>query len=190
LTSDQGDYGIMEMNSKEVDMLIFGLGWTSTFLVPILNKAKINFAGTTTTGRDGSYKFNFDFNPARETSEDHLEQYRVLPTAKTLLITFPIRGKEAMKFFLKSYKETHEKNEDYQVILLGSSGIWTIEGQEQWVTRHSKYDVKNGRAEAEDWLLEQGGCALNLSGLWGGERMVKHWIDRVAATKEQLKSKT
>jgi len=30
---------------------------------------------------------------------------------------------------------------------------------------------------------------LNLSGLWGGERHPRHWIDRVAATKEQLKSK-
>lgn len=31
---------------------------------------------------------------------------------------------------------------------------------------------------------------LNLSGLWGDERQAKHWIDRVAATKEQLSSKT
>lgn len=31
---------------------------------------------------------------------------------------------------------------------------------------------------------------LNLSGLWGGQRMVKHWVDRVASTKDQLKTKT
>ena len=31
---------------------------------------------------------------------------------------------------------------------------------------------------------------LNLSGLWGGERQPKKWIDRVAATKEQLREKT
>ena len=30
---------------------------------------------------------------------------------------------------------------------------------------------------------------LNLSGLWGGERLPKRWIDRVAATKEQLEGK-
>lgn len=180
------------MNSKEVDILIFGLGWTSTFLVPLLKRQTIEFAGTTTTGRDGSYKFKFDYDPAREIQSsdgDSLEQYRVLPTAKTLLITFPIRGKEAMKYFMKSYQDTHEKKREYQVIILGSSGIWSIEGQEQWVTRHSKYDVTNARAEAEDWVIEQGGCALDLSGLWGGERQVRHWIDGVAGTKELLKSK-
>jgi hypothetical protein len=42
---------------------------------------------------------------------------------------------------------------------------------------------------AEDELLELGGCVLNLSGLWGGERNVRHWVDRVASTKEMLKSK-
>ena len=30
---------------------------------------------------------------------------------------------------------------------------------------------------------------LNLSGLWGGSRDPRHWIDRVASTKEQLKAK-
>ena len=30
---------------------------------------------------------------------------------------------------------------------------------------------------------------LNLSGLWGGARQPKNWIDRVASTKEQLKEK-
>ncbi|KUJ07630.1 uncharacterized protein LY89DRAFT_677839 [Mollisia scopiformis] len=186
-----GDYGITNMNSKEVSMLIFGLGWTSTFLVPLLQKAKIEHAGTTTTGRDGSYKFKFNYDPAREglpTDNDDLEQYRVLPTAEALLITFPIRGKAAMEYFMKCYRETHER-ERYRVILLGSTGIWSIEGQDKWVTRHSKYDVKDGRAEAEDWLMGKGGCALDLSGLWGGERQVWHWVDRVAASKEQLKSK-
>jgi hypothetical protein len=42
---------------------------------------------------------------------------------------------------------------------------------------------------AEDQLLELGGCVLNLAGLWGGERNVRHWVDRVASTKEMLKSK-
>ena len=42
---------------------------------------------------------------------------------------------------------------------------------------------------AEDALLEIGGCVLNLSGLWGGQRMVKHWVDRVAASKEMLSGK-
>ncbi len=91
---------------------------------------------------------------------------------------------------MNSYQKTHDKeNEPYQWIQLGSTGIWSIDGQETWVTRHSKYDVKDLRAMAEDELLELGGCVLNLSGLWGGERNVRHWVDRVASTKEMLKSK-
>lgn len=97
-----------------------------------------------------------------------------------------------MKFFMDAYKKTHERKNEagYQVILLGSTGIWTIEGQDCWVTRHSRYDTQDGRAEAEDWVIEkENGCALDLSGLWGGERNVRHWIDRVAGTKEVLGSK-
>jgi hypothetical protein len=30
---------------------------------------------------------------------------------------------------------------------------------------------------------------LDLAGLWGGQRQTKHWLDRVAATKEQLEGK-
>lgn len=53
-----------------------------------------------------------------------------------------------------------------------------------------QYDTSNARAEAEDELISMGGSVLNLSGLWGGARHPKNWIDRVATTKEQLASKT
>jgi hypothetical protein len=52
-----------------------------------------------------------------------------------------------------------------------------------------KYDTFNARAIAEDELITLGGTVLNLSGLWGGERQPKHWLDRVADTKEKLASK-
>jgi hypothetical protein len=53
----------------------------------------------------------------------------------------------------------------------------------------AKYDASNARAIAEDELISLGGCVLNLSGLWGGDRQPIHWIDRVADTKEKLASK-
>jgi hypothetical protein len=63
----------------------------------------------------------------------------------------------------------------------------------QWdvwsTTNNTKYDTSNTRAIAEDELIALGGCVLNLSGLWGGARQVKHWLDRVADTKEKLASK-
>ena len=35
---------------KEVDVLILGAGWTSTFLIPLLEEEKLSYAATT---RDG-----------------------------------------------------------------------------------------------------------------------------------------
>lgn len=57
------------------------------------------------------------------------------------------------------------------------------------MNRHSGYDKANARAVAEDELLGLGGCVLNLSGLWGGERHPRNWIGRVAGTKEMLRGK-
>lgn len=107
-----------------------------------------------------------------------------------MLITFPITSKAGTRHLCSSYRRTHDHgNKPYQWIQLGSTGIFSVEGQDLWVTRHSKYDTKNARAIAEDELLRLGGCVLNLAGLWGGERLVKHWVDRVASSKEMLRGK-
>jgi hypothetical protein len=176
----------------DVDILILGAGWTSTFLIPLLKKADISYAATTTTSRDGTYKFKFEYDDSSEVSlEDNPEQYAALPTAKTILITFPLKGKNQSTHLVTSYIKNHNSEKSsYQFIQLGSSGIFTIENQSLWVTRHSNYSKSNPRAIAEDELLGLGGSVLNLSGLWGGERQPKNWIDRVAATKDQLKDKT
>jgi hypothetical protein len=88
---------------------------------------------------------------------------------------------------LTSYIQTHDPDNTYSFIQLG---IFSVPNQGLWVTRHSKYDQSNARAIAEDELRELGGCVLNLSGLWGGSRQPKNWLDRVASTKQQLKEKT
>lgn len=122
-----------EAKPSEVDILILGAGWTSTFLIPLLQEQKIKYAATTTNGRDGTYKFKF------EVDEGHkdLEQYAALPAAKTLLITFPLKGDHQSSHLVNSYTKAH-KHFDVNVIQLGSSGIFTIPGQEVWVTRKSK----------------------------------------------------
>jgi hypothetical protein len=176
----------------KVDMLILGAGWTSTFLIPLLKKDGITYAATTTTGRDGTYKFKFEYNGNNEIgNDDGLEQYKALPDAKTILVTFPLRGKYQSPYLSTSYTQTHNsETTQYQFIQLGSTGIFSIPNQELWVTRHSSYDKSNPRAIAEDELIGLGGCVLDLAGLWGGERQPKNWIDRVAASKEQLEGKT
>lgn len=130
---------------------------------------------------------------------------KALPTAKTVLVTFPLRGEGKSKALVAEYIGSRDELQGkvfggVQFIQLGSSGIFTPgeptlnqktakTAEECWITRNSPYDRTNARAIAEDELLGLGGCVLNLSGLWGGERMVKHWIDRVANTKEQLAGK-
>ncbi|KAH8591592.1 hypothetical protein B0O99DRAFT_631830 [Bisporella sp. PMI_857] len=172
--------------SDTVDLLILGAGWTSTFLVPILKEKQVSYAATTTTGRDGTYKFKFD-------QRDNLDQYAILPFARTVLITFPLVGTGQSDHLRKSYLRTHEEhntNNSPLFIQLGSTGIFQIPHQELWVTRHSKYDTSDKRAVAEDELLASGGCVLNLSGLWGGTRDPRHWIDRIAPTKDKLAEKS
>lgn len=136
------------------------------------------------------FKFQADSDDGANRERD-CQQYEALPTAKTVLITFPLKGPRQSTYLQSSYVATHDpKDAPYQFIQLGSTGIWTIPNQEHWVTRHSKYNTTNDRAIAEDELRKLGGCVLNLSGLWGGERQPRHWIDRVAPTKEKLKEKT
>ena len=167
---------------NHMEVLILGMGWTSTFLVPLLHEEGVRCAKTTTTGRDGTIKFKFD------PESDDTEQFKQLPDAQTILITFPVKGAGASKHLLKLYGETHP-SADPRWIQLGSTGIFQIPGQNLWVTRHSKYDRENARAIAEDELLEMGGCVLNLSGLWGGSRDPREWVKRVATTKDQLRDK-
>jgi hypothetical protein len=164
-------------------MLILGAGWTSTFLIPLLDREGVSYAATTTTGRDGTLKFIFDPN------SDSLEPYKVLPAAQTILITFPLTGKGQSALLLNLYAATHPSATPHY-IQLGSSGIFSIPEQTLWATRHSAYDRSDSRAIAEDELLGLGGCVLNLSGLWGRSRQPRNWINRVAATKEQLAGKT
>ena len=184
----------VEMTSKpsNVDILILGAGWTSTFLIPQLKKENITYAATTTTGRDGTYKFKFEYDSDNlDVVEENPEQYAALPVGRTILITFPLKGKGQSNYLSNLYTKSHApQSKPYQFIQLGSTGIWQIDGQDQWVTRHSRYDKENSRAIAEDELMKNvGGCVLNLAGLWGGERQPRKWIDRVAKTKEQLKEK-
>lgn len=169
---------------QELDLLILGAGWTSTFLIPLLDKHNLTFAATTTTGHNSTIAWKF--NP--EASDP--SYFSALPTARHVLITFPLTGTEQPKLLVQGYRITHPKAADtVRFIQLGSSGIFQIPEQDLWVTRHSKYDSSKPRAVAEDELLGLGGCVLNLSGLWGGQRQPKDWVARVATTKEAVKGK-
>lgn len=163
-----------------VDLLILGAGWTSTFLIPQLESENITHAETSTTGRDGTTPFKFDPNSG------DAEQYKHLPSAATILITFPLKDHGQSKTIVGLYRSVHGARNNW--IQLGSSGIFN-KVPDDWSTDDSPYDKSDSRAVAEDELLALGGCVLNLSGLYGGQRVPRTWLPRLGQSKEDVKKR-
>ncbi|GAA5847529.1 hypothetical protein JCM5353_004940 [Sporobolomyces roseus] len=197
-------------SSTPVDLLILGAGWTSSFLIPHLQTVhpSISFASTTRDGRNSSIKW--EFNP----DSNDPAHYDSLPAAKTVLISFPIKGEGGSRNLVEGYEKS-KGGKRARWIQLGSTGIWdggpTLIGSQiqsskesssggppsysttsfEWTDRHSPYDKTNARAIAEDELLSMHNetFVLNLSGLWGGERDPSNWISRIASSKAALEVK-
>ncbi|KAK8012819.1 hypothetical protein PG991_010194 [Apiospora marii] len=177
---------------QEVELLVLGAGWTSTFLLPILEKQGISYAATTTDGRDGTIPFRFD------PDSDDAGQFKRLPAAATVLITFPLKNKGPARRLTKLYADTHQqsagadanatKKKPPHFIQLGVTSIW--KGTDGWQDESSPYDKADVRGIAEDELMAVAdGAVLDLSGLYGGARQPRHWVDRVVRTKEDLRVK-
>lgn len=172
----------------QIDLLVLGAGWTSTFLLPLLKERNWSFAATTTDGRkvEGFDTIKWRFEPDSKDGS-HMSS---LPLAKHVLITFPLTSAEQADYLIKSYEDGHGKApHPTRFIQLGSTGIWQIPQKTIWVSRRSPYNTSMPRAVAEDAVLKHGGCVLNLAGLWGGQRDPSTWVDRVAKTKEDVKGK-
>jgi hypothetical protein len=169
----------------QLDYLILGAGWTSTFLIPLLNSKGLSYASTSTTGRDDTIEWKYD------PDQSDPKYFGILPSARNIVIVFPLTDKGSSKRLTSSYIATHPRLEGkVRFMQLGSSGIYQIPDQPLWIDRHSRYDTSKPRAIAEDELLTLGGCVLNLSGLWGGQRHPRNWVDKVGKTKDQVQSKT
>lgn len=165
-----------------VDLLILGAGWTAQFLIPLLKSSSISYAATTRTGHlsYGTPTLPFRYDP---TSNDSAP-YSAIPSAKTILITFPLKGLNQSKQLVSLYRQAHGAANKW--IQLGSTGIFT---DPLWNDHNSSYDKEDPRAIAEDELLGLQGCVLNLAGLYGGERNPRTWVVRVARTKAEVKGK-
>jgi hypothetical protein len=176
---------ITMMIPDKVDFLILGAGWTSTFLIPLLKSSTIKYAATTTTGHDDTIPFRFD------PESDDGRPYKDLPSASTILITFPLKGKGQSKKLVDLYTRVHptESGEEPRWIQLGSTGIFAAK---HWNTNSSPYDKENTRAIAEDELLglTSRTTVLNLAGLYDNDiRDPKKWLARVAKRKEDVNGK-
>ena len=62
-----------------------------------------------------------------------------------------------------------------------------------WADRHSPFNPANDRANTESELLALSPSTpttvLHLCGLWGGDRLARHWVGKIAPTKEALRNK-
>jgi hypothetical protein len=168
-----------------VDYLILGAGWTSTFLIPLLERCEVTYASTSTTGRLGTIQFKYD------PDDSDPAYFSILPSAKNIIIVFPLNGVGSSRRLISHYHATHPNSSHLtRFVQLGSSGIYQIPSQPLWIDRSSSYDTSKPRAIAEDELLSLGGCVLNLSGLWGGSRHPRNWISKVGSTKSMVEGKT
>lgn len=106
------------LSATRVELLILGAGWTSEFLIPLLESSHVSFAATSRSGREGTIPFNFDPSDSKD-----VKQYKALPDAATVLITFPVM--ENVKALVDGYCETRSSTgRDVGVnwIQLGSTG--------------------------------------------------------------------
>jgi hypothetical protein len=177
---DNTENSMLREKMSEVDVLILGAGWTSTFLIPGLEKEGITYGATTTTGRDNTIPFSFD------PDSGDAESYKRLPSARTVLVTFPLKGPGQSKNIVGLYRSIHGPKNSW--VQLGSTGIFN-QLPDDWSTDSSPYDSSDTRAVAEDELLELGGCVLNLSGLYGGVRVPRTWLPRLAKSKEDVRKR-
>jgi hypothetical protein len=104
-------------SAAQVELLILGAGWTSEFLIPLLKSNEVSFAATSRNGREGTVPFSFD------PSSENIEQYKSLPDAATVLITFPIT--ENVRVLVDGYHKTRSRiggGVGVNWIQLGSTG--------------------------------------------------------------------
>ncbi|EUC51178.1 hypothetical protein COCMIDRAFT_80233 [Bipolaris oryzae ATCC 44560] len=171
---------MLRQQMNEVDLLILGAGWTSTFLIPQLGDTDITYAATTTSGRDDTIPFKFD------PESGDAELYKRLPAAKTVLITFPLVGHGQSKSLVGLYRSIHGAKNNW--IQLGSTGIYN-KVPDDWSDEDAHYNKEDRRAIAEDELRSLHGCVLCLAGLYGGERVPARWLPRIVKSKDDIKKR-
>ncbi|THH31504.1 hypothetical protein EUX98_g2685 [Antrodiella citrinella] len=189
----------MTTPESPVDLLILGAGWTAAFLIPLCESINVSYAATTRhqvrTLQAKDKRIYFQFDP----SSNDPTPFKTLPYAKTVLIVFPIKVEGGSTNLVKFYEETHEGAKGKTgFIQLGSTGIWDVDTLQigagtNWADRHTPFNTANDRANGEQELLSLSPASpttvLNLCGLWGGDRSVKHWVGKVLPTKEALRNK-
>ncbi|KAH9825438.1 hypothetical protein Tdes44962_MAKER10193, partial [Teratosphaeria destructans] len=127
---------------QQLDLLILGAGWTSTFLLPLTTHHHLTHAATTRDGRPVAHTptLAWTFDP----TDPSPTQFAALPLAKNILITFPLTTPHQTHLLVSGYRAAHPGKHDPRFIQLGSTGIWQIPqppASRPWVTRRSPHDA-------------------------------------------------
>ncbi|KAJ2730746.1 hypothetical protein IW152_005045 [Coemansia sp. BCRC 34962] len=159
-------------------VLVLGQGFVGKYLVDLLSAHGIDYVSTTTSGRDSTLKWRLSDDTAS------------LPAAKTIVVTFPLQGEVEARRLATEYLRHHRKayGDAYNPfwIYLGSTRPF----KETPSTCHTRPDLLAGgpRVEAEEYIIDSGGCVLNLAGLWGGDRIPEKWA-RFYGSKDKLRER-
>ena len=112
---------MLTSHNSSVDLLVLGGGWTFEFLKPLLDskeyKGKVSYVATTRDGRDGTLKWSWNAD------DDSQNDYDALPSAKTVVVVFPLKGKGTSKQLVEGYEKGHGP---VRWIQLGSTGIFDV----------------------------------------------------------------
>jgi hypothetical protein len=113
----------MITQNPSVDLLILGSGWVSTYLITLLKEQNVTYKGTKrTTNPEQTDIIQFSFDP----ESDDPAPFSVLPSAKTVVVTFPIKGQGGSKRLVELYLATHSQTEPIHFVQLGSTGMWDV----------------------------------------------------------------
>ncbi|KAL9931934.1 hypothetical protein V8E36_009249 [Tilletia maclaganii] len=178
-----------------VDVLLLGAtGWSAAWIIPALRDHKLTYALTSRSGSPSNRTTEptIPFGLADDFSQQQVEEATAaLPQAHTIIIVFPIKNKEVMRFFVDAYHARFPSTPT-RWIQLGSSGIW-LSGQND---SDSPIDPTNPRGQAEhvlltlnDSSLSRQTTVLNLAGLYGGSRHPINFARKVAPSKVALSRK-
>lgn len=95
-----------------VDLLIIGLGWQGEYIKNYFeNNLRKIVAATTTTGRNNTISFKFD--------PQNAENFKLLPLAKCVLVTFPLPTEESGYLLPQLYQKATGGNGPF-ILLVGA----------------------------------------------------------------------
>ncbi|OMJ09507.1 hypothetical protein AYI69_g7022 [Smittium culicis] len=133
-----------------VPLLILGKGFIGTYVADLCASKGIRFVATTTDGRDGTTKFALPKND--QPAESFLEAARNLPSASSVLVTFPLDGKQGVENFVDSYTNTRPSEIKVNWIYLGSTGVFTHVPSNRNTPRDK--NINPTRQESEDCFID------------------------------------